>query len=181
MQGIHLREYGVGTTISFELFEADGVNFRVDAAHASGDSALTKDEAAEANTTNAFADEGNGYSIVLTAEEMQAKRIVIYLVDQTATKVWLDKSIVIETYGHASAQHAFNLNKAFGAQTLTEGYAADGVEPTQEQILYMMWSLLSSLGFVAETGTARKLDGATPAMTFTVDDATTPTDINRTT
>ena len=99
------REYGVETTIPFVLFEADGVNFRVDAAHASGDTFMTKDEGAEGNTTNAFVDEGSGYSIVLTATEMQAARIVLFLVDQDATKVWLDKAIVIETYGHASAQH----------------------------------------------------------------------------
>lgn len=105
MQGIHLRKYGVQTTIDFELYEVDGVDFRTDAVHAAGDSKIMKDEGAEANTTNGFTDEGQGYSIVLTATEMQAARIVLYIVDQTATKVWLDKAIVIETYGNASAMH----------------------------------------------------------------------------
>lgn len=108
-QGVHLRKYGVAATIDFELYEIDGVDFRVDAAHASGDTKIMKDEGAEANTTNSFTDEGQGYSIVLTATEMQAARIVLYIVD-SATKAWLDKSIVIETYGNASAMHAMDFD-----------------------------------------------------------------------
>lgn len=111
-QGPYLRKYGVQTTINFQLFEADGVDFRVDAAHATGDTVIMKDEGAEANTSNGFTDEGTGYSIVLTATEMQAARIVVYVVDQTATKVWLDTAIIVETYGNASAMHAFDLDTA---------------------------------------------------------------------
>lgn len=121
-----LRKHGVEATINFSLFEVDGVDFRVDAVHASGDSAIMKDEGTEGNTANSFTDEGNGYSLVLTATEMTAARIVIYLVDQTATKIWLDTKIIIETYGHASAQHAFDLDTASTAQTAdhTAGIAA---------------------------------------------------------
>ncbi len=126
MQGVHLRKYGVEATVAIELFEVDGVDFRVDAVHASGDTVLTKDEAAEANTSNSFTDEGNGYSIVLTATEMQAARIVIYVIDQTATKVWLDTTIVIETYGNASAQHALDLDDAVrGGMTALPNADAD--------------------------------------------------------
>jgi len=109
MQGVFLREYGVASTLNFDLVEADGINFRVDAVPVSGDSKIMKDEGVEANTANLFADEGNGYSLPLTAEELTAARLQIYLID-SATKVWLDKSIVIETYGNASAQHAMNFN-----------------------------------------------------------------------
>jgi hypothetical protein len=117
MQSVHLRKYGASATINFDLFEVDGINLRVDAVHAAGDSKIMKDEADEASTTNSFTDEGNGYSLVLTATEMQAARIVIYLIDQTATKVWLDHAIVLETYGNASAQHAFDLDTVSIAQT----------------------------------------------------------------
>jgi hypothetical protein len=112
MQGLHLRKYNAATTIDFELFEVDGVNLRVDAVHAAGDTQISKDEAAQANTGSGFVDRGDFYSIALTATEMQAARIVLRIVDQTATKVWLDKTIVIETYGNASAQHAFDLDTA---------------------------------------------------------------------
>lgn len=111
MQGIYLRKYGVETTVDLQLFETDGVDFKVDAVHASGDTKIMKDEGDEANTTNGFVDEGQGYSITLTATEMEAARIVVYVVDQ-GTKAWLDTALVIETYGHASAMHAFDLDTA---------------------------------------------------------------------
>jgi len=126
MSRLYLRKYGAEATIDFQLFEADGVDFRVDAVHASGDTAIMKDEGAEANTSNGFTDEGNGYSIVLTATEMQAARIVVYVIDQTATKVWLDTALVIETYGHASAQHAMDLDDSVrGGLTALPNAAAD--------------------------------------------------------
>ncbi len=108
MQGIYLRRYGVETTVDFTLFEGDGVNFRTDAVHSSGDTRIMKDEGNEADTANAFTEEGTGYSIVLTAAEMTAKKIVVYIVDQ-GTKAWLDTCIVIETYGDADAMHPVDL------------------------------------------------------------------------
>ena len=126
MQGVHLRKYGIAATIPFELYEVDGVDFRVDAVHGAGDSTRVKDGGAEQNTTNGFADEGKGYSITLTAGEMQAAEIVVYVVDQTATKVWLDKVLVIETYGNAAAQHAMDLDDAVrGGMTALPNAAAD--------------------------------------------------------
>ncbi len=104
MQGIYYRHYGVETTIDFTLYQTTGTELKVDAAHASGDTKIMKDEGNEANTTNAFTDEGQGYSIVLTATEMQAARIVVYVVDQ-GTKAWIDTALVIETYGHANAMY----------------------------------------------------------------------------
>ena len=122
----HLRKYGVAATIPFELYEVDGVDFRVDAVHAAGDSTRVKDGGAEQNTTNGFADEGKGYSITLTAGEMQAAEIVVYIVDQTATKVWLDKAIIVETYGHAAAMHAMDFDDAVrGGMTALPNAAAD--------------------------------------------------------
>lgn len=115
-----IREYGVSATIKFSIFEFDGINFRVDAVHAAGDTVISKDEGVEINTFNGFVDEGTGYSIVLTAAEMTATRIEIFIVDQTDPKAWLDKSLIIETYGNASAQHAFNLNTAVQGVSMDE-------------------------------------------------------------
>lgn len=109
MQGIHLRKYGVEAKIPFVLYEVDGVDLRVDGADAGSDCTIMKDEGAEATCDNDFVDEGMGYSITLTATEMEAARIVVYVVD-SATKVWLDDAIIIETYGNASAMHAFDLD-----------------------------------------------------------------------
>ena len=48
---------------------------------------------------------------------MQAARIVIKVIDQTDPKLWEDQAIIIDTYGNASAQHAFDLDTASTAQT----------------------------------------------------------------
>lgn len=112
MQGPFLRKYGVEAVINFQLYETDGASFKVDAVHAAGDSVIMKDEGAEANTANAFVDEGTGYSLTLSAAELTAARVVVYVADQTSPAVWIDEAIVVETYGHASAMHAFDLDTA---------------------------------------------------------------------
>ena len=114
MQGPYIRKYGVETKIPFVLYEVDGVDLRVDAADGGSDCTIMKDEGEEATCENDFVDEGNGYSITLTATEMTAARIVVYVID-SATKVWLDDAIVIETYGNASAQHAIDLDDSVRA------------------------------------------------------------------
>jgi len=106
------RKYGVLLTtakaIQFTLFA--GVDIEPAATFEVGDIKISKDGGAEVNTTNLPVDEGQGYSLILTAVELTAARIRLFIVDQTATKVWLDIDINIETYGHAFALHAFDLN-----------------------------------------------------------------------
>lgn len=127
-QGPYLRKYGVQTTVDFHTFEVDGVDLRKDAAPGTADLFVMKDEGAEAAATNAATDEGRGYSLVLTATEMQAARIAVYVEDQTATKVWLDTVLVIETYGDASAMHAFDLDDSVrGGMTALPNAAADAI------------------------------------------------------
>lgn len=133
MASHYLRKYGVQTTIPFELYETDGTDLKTDAVHASGDTKIMKDEAAEANTTNGFVDEGQGYSITVTNTEMQAARIVIYIVDQ-GTKAWLDKVLIIDTYGNASAQHAFDLDTATVNLSSTTETQIDAIETDTNEL-----------------------------------------------
>ena len=60
---------------------------------------------------------------------------------------------------------------------LTEGYAANGAAPTLEQATFAMLSMLAGAkkAIVGTTLTIYKLDGTTPAMTFTLDSGTSPT------
>ncbi len=58
---------------------------------------------------------------------------------------------------------------------MTESYAAQGADPTPDQMLYMLWSSLSEFAITATTITAKRLNGSTTAMTFTVDNSVTPT------
>lgn len=106
-EGHHRRKYGEATTVNFALYATDGTALKVDAVCAAGDIEVMKDEAAEASSTNCFVDEGQGYSLALTAAEMQADRVVLYVTDDTGTQTWLDKVVVIETYddGNGDGQH----------------------------------------------------------------------------
>lgn len=63
---------------------------------------------------------------------------------------------------------------------VADSVAADGVLPTREQYLYMIGQFLMDFGIIGTTYTVRKVDGSTALMTFTLDDATNPTDITRT-
>lgn len=121
------RPYATGATLNFYLVEIDGVDFKEDAAHASGDTVIMKDEGTPANTTNAFVDEGDSYSIALTSGELTAARVTVSIKDQ-GTKAWLDTCFIIETYGTSgSAQHSTTVS-ALAADTITaSSIAADAI------------------------------------------------------
>lgn len=70
---------------------------------------------------------------------------------------------------------------ATGSAALTEDYAADGATFTLNQAVYMIWSLLAERSRSSTTLTSKKLDGATAAMTFTLDSATAPSSQTRAT
>ena len=61
----------------------------------------------------------------------------------------------------------------------TESYAADGVIPTLGQFLFMIMQRHAEFSKVTTTITVKKLDGTTTAMTYTLNDNTTPTSITR--
>lgn len=65
--------------------------------------------------------------------------------------------------------------------TLTEDYAADGAAITPAQGVHMIWSDLRSPQQVSTTWTDFRLNNTTASMTFTLDDATTPTKKTRAT
>lgn len=68
-----------------------------------------------------------------------------------------------------------------GGVAMTESYAADGSTATPEQMFYMIWASLSEFAISGTTITAKKLNGSTTAMTFTLDSATDPTSRTRST
>lgn len=79
----------------------------------------------------------------------------------------------------AAAMAADVVNDIWQGTALTEAYAAQGAAATPAQLLYMLLSALTEFGIAGTTITTRKLDGSTSAMTYTLDDATTPTDRTR--
>ncbi|OQW37065.1 MAG: hypothetical protein A4C66_03265 [Nitrospira sp. HN-bin3] len=62
---------------------------------------------------------------------------------------------------------------------MTEAYAADGVAPTLAQAVFAIQQFLQEKAISGTTLTVKKLDGTTTAMTFTLNDATTPTSVTR--
>ncbi len=142
-----LRKYGVAATVDFVLYKLDGTGLKTDAASAAGDVTLTRDEGPEETLdADAFVDEGRTYSIALSVAEMTAARIMVNIVDQSAPQVWLDKCVLIETYGHASAQHQFDLSVATQPVNLTQiggvvqsatdlkDFADDGYDPATNKV-----------------------------------------------
>lgn len=98
------RDYATATTVLVDLWETDGTDLKVDATFATGDCKIMIDEGNEANCANLPTDEGQSYSLVLSATETTGKRIKVLLVD-SATKAWLDRTITIETSGNTASQH----------------------------------------------------------------------------
>lgn len=64
---------------------------------------------------------------------------------------------------------------------LTESYAADGAAGTLSQILFGIQAFLQERAVSGTTVTTKRLDGSTTAMTFTLNDGTSPTSITRAT
>jgi hypothetical protein len=62
---------------------------------------------------------------------------------------------------------------------LTESYAANGEPATLAQLLYGISAVMSNIAQDGNTLTANRLDGVTPAMSFTLDSATAPTSRRR--
>lgn len=65
--------------------------------------------------------------------------------------------------------------------TIPDSYASDGSQPTIAQALLGILQFLTEKEVSGTTVTVKKPNGSTTAMTFTLDDGTTPTSITRTT
>lgn len=117
------RLYGTAGTITFPLLAFSSSSFHnslTSTVFASGDVKISLDYAGFTNTaTTPTAISGLMAALSLTSAELSARHIDILVVDQTATKVWEDQAIVIETYGTTSAQHAFNRNQTAVQASLT--------------------------------------------------------------
>lgn len=93
-------------------------------------------------------------------------------------------SILVDTGTTLPSQIA-SLNDISVSDILTtsmaESYSADGSAPSLAQSLYLIQQMLGDFSISGTTLTVKKLDGSTTAATFTLNDATSPTLITRTT
>lgn len=62
---------------------------------------------------------------------------------------------------------------------MTESYAANGIAPTLSQALYACQQILGQFAIIGTSNTIRKLDNSTTAFVMTLDDASNPTSLGR--
>ena len=93
-----LARFGIQETFYFPLIDRGTLDLAVSADYtpAAADCRISKDGGSWAQATNTIADETEGWSITLTATEMQATRIHVNIID-AATKAVEDQSLVIHT------------------------------------------------------------------------------------
>lgn len=193
---IILAKYATELTIQFPMIVTQTGDFAGDGdwTPASGDAKGTLDGAAMVTLTNVptlVTGEGSPpagsylWSLTLTAAELTGKRLTIQLVDSPVKSV-NDNAIIIETYGHASAQHPFDLSLPFLTQLMTglntaqtEAYAAAGAAASVVQMLYFTQQVLTEFVKSGTAITIKKLDGSTTAAELTLDDGDTPLTVTR--
>lgn len=117
-----------------------------------------------------------GFNFTGTGAVPQTVNIITTACDPTSTAFGLSlaKTTNITGFNDIAAS-------AVITTTLTESYAADGATATLTQLLYQIWAFLGEKNVSGTTLTAKKLDGSTSAMTFTLDSSTAPTSITRAT
>lgn len=108
-----LRKYATATDIYFPLIARGLVDFITSSpTFATGDSKVSIDGGAFANTTNLPTYIGQGMcKLSLTSGSLTGKKIMITVID-TVTKIWEDQAIIIETYSGASAEFVEDFSTA---------------------------------------------------------------------
>ena len=86
----------------------------------------------------------------------------------------------VRSTGGTAGHNASDLVSSILTTQMTESYATDGSAPTLAQALMAIQQRLLDADVSGTTLTVRQLDGTTAAMTLTLDNGSTPTDINRT-
>lgn len=81
----------------------------------------------------------------------------------------------------SAAQVNAEVRDVLVVDTLADSYAADGAQPTIGQAVLAIKQFLEERSVSGTTVTIKKPNGVTAAMTFTLDDATNPQSITRTT
>lgn len=91
-----------------------------------------------------------------------------------------DNAGIAQTQVDIAALNDITVNEILTTQ-MTESYSADGVSPTVAQSLFLTMQNLQDFSFAGTTQTVKRIDGATTAATYTLDDATAPTSKTRAT
>lgn len=129
-----LKPYATSTIVYFPLIDRGEIDFDdTPVTFATGDTQVSSDGAAFANTTNNPTHVGNGvYALTLTAAEMTGADLCVTVIDQTNPKSWEDQCIIFQTYGAANADIPFNFNSTASVTTVNP-LSSDGSQLTLVQ------------------------------------------------
>ena len=148
---------------------------------AAGDFKISKDNGTPTNLTTLPIEVpiGSGcVTVSLTATEMTADKILVLWSDPQFE--WGDGSVFFDAPTVTLTNNDVANIAAVNTTPLVESYAADGVSPSRDQLLFMVWSALSQFVIDNNLIRAKRLDGITDAMVFTMNDAVVPTQRIRT-
>lgn len=117
-------EYGRAATVDFEMYDTDGT---LDVDEVDGGAEVTIHCNGDAGTTATadFVDEGNFYSIALTAAELECRRVSLSIAAA------LNHMVFIETCGSPNAQHM----QCAGGAYITGGTSASASNTTTTTVL----------------------------------------------
>jgi hypothetical protein len=110
--------------------------------------------------------------VSLTSTEMNGDNIQVIFSDAAGAE-WADALFNIQT----TARQIDDL--AYPSYQVPDAVPADGTRPTIEQCLYMIIQFLTERAVSGTTMTVNKPDGSTALMTFTLNNAASPTSITR--
>jgi hypothetical protein len=103
-----VRKYATAATIDgISLNTAGTADIRANPTLAAGDVKISKDAGSFANLAtlpSAVPAAGKSIEVALSSGETTCARAVIDFIDQTSPKEWDDFRLIVETFGHASAQ-----------------------------------------------------------------------------
>ena len=168
-----LPQRGVAYTFRIQLLDAASPGrIKKSPTLSSGDFKISKDGGTLVNLTTLplEAPAASGcITVSLSATEMTADKILV---------VWSDPEFEWgDGYTFFDAPVQMLNNNDIAALTTTpmiEAYAIDNASPSRDQILFMIWSAVSQFVINGTLINAKKLDGTTDAMIFTMDSETTP-------
>ena len=98
------------------------------------------------------------------------------------TNIVLAKGVGVTGFNDLSAaQVNAEVVDALTVDMIADSYSADGVQPTIAQAILAIQQFLTEKSVSSTTVTVKKPNGSTTAFTLTLDSATSPTSITRTT
>lgn len=121
-------------------------------------------------------------TVSLSASEMTGDKILVFWSDPQFE--WGDGYVFFDApvnqLNNNDLSSISNIIATSNTSPLVESYAADGAAPTRDQLLFMLWSAVGQFVISDTLINAKRLDGITNAMTFTMNDSTYPTQRIRT-